>query len=148
MYYTRSFVKGFKFKNINVKLTLYRYSQGNSLNLIDIDHCDGGTYTTVGSYFHLVDDDDKVYMSLSYYQLFGTRWLTSVIVEKDYRNIGIGYTVLKYFIKRYKITHLSVYENNRSARRLCEKLGFKESYMIDSFNHGLHAGRMVIMVMK
>ena len=54
MYYTRSFVKGFKFKNINVKLTLYRYSQGNSLNLIDIDHCDGSTYTTVGSYFHLV----------------------------------------------------------------------------------------------
>lgn len=129
MYYEKSYIKSFNVKKLNKKLTLYKFSlNGKHDSVEEITHYDGKSYKTLTYIFHLYDNDNNHYMSIEYYQLFGERWLSGVFVEERYRRIGLAYMVLSYFIKRYKITKLFVYENNTAAINLYKKLGFYESF--------------------
>lgn len=56
--------------------------------------------------------------------------LKSFIVDSDHRRQGYGEKFLRYAIKTFKISSLLVYETNHTARRLYDRLGFKEERRI------------------
>ncbi|RSK27565.1 N-acetyltransferase [Bacillus sp. HMF5848] len=70
----------------------------------------------------------------------GTAWIGITIGEPEGRGKGIGFDAIQYLEKQIKNDslkriELGVFEFNMQARRLYEKLGYKECGYIDNFTY-------------
>ena len=70
----------------------------------------------------------------------GTAWLGIILGEETARGKGIGYLALQYLEEQIKLQglkriELGVFEFNKQAIRLYEKLGYKEIATIENFTY-------------
>lgn len=91
-------------------------------------------YARLGAAFTAALEGISVGMGVLYiqpYKKFSHQCLFAIVVDKNYRNRGIGKTLIETMMEQAKqkfgieILHLEVYEGN-PAFRLYERLGFKE----------------------
>lgn len=112
----------------------------NKINLDDL------TKRLENHHIYLIYLDDQLIGEMNYMvdpshlykKEHGTAWIGITIGESEGRGKGIGYVAIQYLeeqIKKQglKRVELGVFEFNKQAQKLYEKLGYKEIGSIDSF---------------
>lgn len=124
-------IEGAKKENISI---LIKYSIYNILEYTK--NVDEKEKNRISNYV-----DDKVSQLINKYKLItinqniigaflivdykGGFMIEDIYIEEDYRNKGIGSSIINDLIKRKKIVYLWVYKLNTSAIKLYENLGFR-----------------------
>jgi ribosomal protein S18 acetylase RimI-like enzyme len=74
--------------------------------------------------YKLITSDSKIIGCLLVEKHLDGVLLDEIYLDEEYRNKGIGTSIIKNILKDNNITYLWVYKNNKEAIRLYEKLGF------------------------
>lgn len=92
--------------------------------------------------YHIAEFDDKIVGYIGTWTVVDEMHITSIAVEPDYRNLGIGTALLEAVIKianrmNIKNIYLEVRESNLTAQRLYKKFAFevvgkRKQYYLDN----------------
>ena len=74
--------------------------------------------------YKIITSDSKIVGCLLVEKHLDGVLLDEIYLDEEYRNKGIGTSIIKNIIKNNTIIYLWVYKNNKEAFRLYEKLGF------------------------
>ena len=96
----------------------------NFINLFNLDSLINSKYDFIYGYYV----DNKLVGFIHINKLYENMDIVNIIVEKNYRNKGIGSELLNYIVNKYKDINsiiLEVRESNKSAIEFYKKNNFK-----------------------
>lgn len=107
------------------KITIYEYAKDLSDEEIDKinNYVTSGVPKLINDYYNIIVDDIIVGCILLTNKDDG-KLLDEIYLDKEFRNKGIGTSIIKDIINNNDIVYLWVYKENEKAISLYKKLGF------------------------
>ena len=83
------------------------------------------------SFFKIIKNDNKIIGYIIYRIIFDEAEILNIVIDKDFRGLKIGKTLINFAIedikkRNCKVIFLEVHQNNIIAQKLYERTGFKK----------------------